>query len=144
MWHWLNQSTFFGVLLLVAAGVGWRTVWFAHASKTWPTTPAWICHLGLRRVGKRGDKYRLVAQYSYVVNGLTYESTRWRFGSSPGGDMYAVSLGSAEIKPVDPIVFYDPNRPSRSCLVAGIDEPILAMATMASVLGVTVLVAGIW
>ena len=143
MWHWLNQPTFFGLLLLAGAGVTWRNVWFAYASRSWPTTPARIDHLGLSRGGKYGDKYRLVARYSYAVNGVTYESTRWRFGLSPGGDMHAVSLASAEIKPVGPVVFYDPNRPCRSCLVAGIDETTLAIAIIASVVGVTALVAGI-
>ena len=58
--------------------------------------------------------------------------------------MYAVSLAaSTEINPVDPVVFYDPNKPSRACLVAGIDETILAMAIIASLSGVTALVAGI-
>lgn len=143
MWHWLNQLTFFGLVALAGAAVAWRTVWFAHASRSWPTTRARIDYLGLRRGGKRGDKYRLVAQYSYVVDGTTYESTRWRFGYGPNGTMHAVSLASAEIKPVDPVVFFDANKPSRSCLVAGIDETTLAFAIIASVVGVTALVAGI-
>ena len=144
MWHWPNQLTFFGLAALAGAAVAWRTVWFAHASRSWPTTRARIDYLGLRRGGKRGDKYRLVAQYSYVVNGTTYESTHWRFGHGPNGTMYAVSLAaSTEINPVDPVVFYDPNKPSRACLVAGIDETILAMAIIASLSGVTALVAGI-
>ncbi len=143
MWHWLNQPTFFGLLLLAGAGVAWRNVWFAYASRSWPTTPARIDHLGLSRGGKRGDQYRLVARYSYAVNGVTYESTRWRFGFGPSGNMHAITLASAGIKPVDPVVFYDPNEPSRSCLVVGIDETTLATAIIASVVGVTALVAGI-
>jgi hypothetical protein len=57
--------------------------------------------------------------------------------------MHAITLASAEIKPVDPVVFYDPNRPSRSCLVVGMDETTLAIAIIASVVGVTALVIGI-
>ena len=57
--------------------------------------------------------------------------------------MHAVSLASTEIKPVDPVVFYDPNKPSRSCLVAGIDETTLGFAIIATVAGVTLLVIGI-
>ena len=52
-------------------------------------------------------------------------------------------LASTQIKPVDPVVFYDPNEPGRSCLVAGIDETTLAFAIIASVGGVTALVAAI-
>ncbi|MDB6014145.1 MAG: hypothetical protein JWL65_6395 [Gammaproteobacteria bacterium] len=57
--------------------------------------------------------------------------------------MHAVTLASTEIKPVGPVVFYDPNKPSRSCLVVGVDETTLAIAIIASVVGVTALVAGI-
>jgi hypothetical protein len=85
----------------------------------------------------------LHARYSYAVNGMVYESTRWRFGLGPGGNMHAVTLASTEIKPVDPVVFYDPKKPSRSCLVVGIDETTLATAIIASVIGGTALAAGI-
>lgn len=76
-------------------------------------------------------------------NRMTYESTRWRFGVGLSGNMHAITLASAEIKPIDPVVFYDPNEPSRSCLVVGIDETTLAIAIIASVVGVTALVTGI-
>jgi Protein of unknown function (DUF3592) len=109
--NWLNQLTLVGLLLLAGAGVAWRNVWFAYTSRGWPTAPARIDHLGLSRGGKYGDKYRLVARYSYSVNGTNYESTR--------------------------------NKPGRSCLVAGLDETTLGIAIMASVVGVTALVAGI-
>ena len=58
--------------------------------------------------------------------------------------MHAVSLAvSTEIKPVDPVVFYDPKKPGRSCLVAGIEETTLSVAIIGSVIGVTLLVVGI-
>jgi hypothetical protein len=136
MWNWINPTAVFGLLLLAGAGIAWRNVWFAYTSRGWPTTPARIDYLGLSRGGKRGDKYRLVARYSYAVDGTTYESTRWRFGLAPGGDMHAVSLAaSTEIKPVDPVVFYDPNNPSRSCLVAGVDETTLTLAIIGYTVG---------
>lgn len=143
IWHYLNQTTLIGLLLLVVAVIAARTSWFAYASRSWPTAPARIDHLGLSRGGKRGDQYRLFARYSYAVNGMTCESTRWRFGLAPSGNMHAITLASTEIKPVDPVVFYDPNKPSRSCLVAGLDETTLAIAIIASVIGVTALVGGI-
>jgi hypothetical protein len=143
MWHWLNPTTVFGLLLLVGGVIAWRNAWFAHASLRWPTTPARIGYLGLSR-GKRTDAYRLVARYSYTVNGMTYESTRWRFGSGPSGNMAAITLAvSTEIKPIDPVVFYDPNGPSRCCLVAGLDETTLAIPIIVSVMGVALLVVGI-
>lgn len=143
MWHWLNQLTFFGLVALAGAVVAWRTVWFAHASRSWPTTPARIDYLGLSR-GKNADQYRLIARYSYAVNGITYESTRWRFGSRPNGNMPAITLAvSTQIKPIDPVVFYDPDKPDRSCLVAGSDEITLAIPIAASILAVGLLVFGI-
>jgi hypothetical protein len=51
--------------------------------------------------------------------------------------MHAITLASEEIKPVDPVVFYDPNKPGRSCLVVGIDETTLALAIIASVVGLS-------
>lgn len=50
--------------------------------------------------------------------------------------MHAITLASAEIKPVDPVVFYDPNKPSRSCLVVGIDGTTLIIGIIASMLAV--------
>jgi hypothetical protein len=118
-------------------------VWFAYASLRWPTTPARLDYLGLSGPGRSGG-YRLVARYSYTVNGMSYESTRWRFGSGPSGNMAAITLAvSTEIKPIDPVVFYDPNKPGRSCLVAGLGETTLAVPIIFLVIGVTALVAGI-
>jgi hypothetical protein len=57
--------------------------------------------------------------------------------------MHAITLASTEIKPVDPVVFYDPTKPGRSCLVVGIDETTLGFAIIAFVGGVAALVAGI-
>jgi hypothetical protein len=74
---------------------------------------------------------------------VSYESTRWRFGSGPSGNMHAITLAaSTEIKPIDPVVFYDPNRLGRSCLVAGLDETTLAIPIIFSVVGMMALVAG--
>jgi hypothetical protein len=58
--------------------------------------------------------------------------------------MAAITLAvSTEIKPIDPVVFYDPNKPGRSCLVVGLGETTLAIPIIFSVIGVTALVAGI-
>jgi hypothetical protein len=143
IWHSLNQTTLIGLLLLVVALIGSRTAWFAHASLRWPTTPARIDYLGLSRLKREGE-YALIARYSYTVNGITYESTRWRFGASPSGNMAAITLASTQIKPVGPVVFYDPDKPSRSCLVAGLDESALVIPIILLVVGLTVLVDGIW
>jgi hypothetical protein len=57
--------------------------------------------------------------------------------------MAAVTLAaSTEIKPVDPVVFYDPTEPGRSCLVAGLHETALLIPLVASVMGVFAFMAG--
>jgi hypothetical protein len=58
--------------------------------------------------------------------------------------MPAITLAvSTQIKPIDPVVFYDPDKPDRSCLVAGSDEITLAIPIAASILAVGLLVFGI-
>jgi hypothetical protein len=144
MWHWLNGPTVTGLVFLAGAGIAWRGVWFACASRRWPTTPARIDYLGLSH-GRRSGAYGLRARYSYTVDGVNYESTHWRFGVGPSGDMAAITLAaSTEIKPVGPVVFYDPDKPGRSCLVAGLDDVILPMAIVFSLIAVIALIVGIY
>jgi hypothetical protein len=58
--------------------------------------------------------------------------------------MPAITLAvSAEIKPIDPVVFYDPNKPNLSCLVAGLDETTLAIPIVCSVMGMVLIIVGI-
>jgi hypothetical protein len=84
------------------------------------------------------------ARYSYTVNGVTYESTRWRFGSFMSMSHRDVDQAmSTEIKPINPVVFYDPHKHSRSCLVAGPNEMTLVGPIVGSVLVVALLVFGI-
>jgi hypothetical protein len=65
-------------------------------------------------------------------------------GLGSSGNIPAITLAvSTQIKRIDPVVFYDPNRPGRCCFVAGPDDTILAIAVIFSVVGVTALVAGI-
>jgi Protein of unknown function (DUF3592) len=143
MWHPVNPPTVFGLLLLVGAVLAWRNAWLAYASLRWPTAPARLDYLGLSGPGKSGG-YGLTVRYSYTVNGMTYESTRWRFGSRPSGNMPAITLAaSTEIKPIDPVVFYDPDKPGRSCLVAGLEETTLTIPIVCSVMGVVLIIVGI-
>jgi Protein of unknown function (DUF3592) len=143
MWHWLNQTTVIGLLLLAGAGVAWRSAWFAYASRRWPTTPVRLHYLGMSGPRKAGT-YLSTVRYSYTVDGVTYESTRWRFGSITGKNTRALAHAmSTQIKPIDPVVFYDPHKPGRSCLVTGPEEVTLSAAIIGSVIGIGLLVIGI-
>ena len=144
MEHWLNQATIGGLLLLLAAGIAWRAAWFAHCSRRWPTTPARLHYLGMSGPGKSGRTYLPAARYSYPVNGVAFESTRWRFGAITAASKRQLAHAmSTEIKPIDPVVFYDPRKPSRSCLVTGAEEVTLSAAIIGSLIGIGLLVVGI-
>ena len=142
MWHWIDGSTIFCLVVLAAAGIGWRNVWFAYASRRWPTTSARLHYLGISDPGG-GGRCEPAVRYSYTVDGATYESTRWRFGSSQMSRQALADAMSTQIKPIDPVVFYDPNKPARSCLVAGLDEKTLAIPIIASAMALLALVAKI-
>jgi hypothetical protein len=50
---------------------------------------------------------------------------------------------STEIRPIDPVVFYDPRNPARCCLVAGPDELTLPLPIIGSVAGLALLTVGV-
>lgn len=141
MWHWLSQPTVFGLVFLTLAGIAWRNVWFAYASRRWPTTPARLHYLGMSGPGG-SEGYAPTARYSYTVDGVTYESTRWRFGSTAKVIAGLANEMSTAIKPIDPVVFYDPHKPSRSCLVTGPGDTTLPGAIFLSIVGMTLVVVG--
>lgn len=71
---------------------------------------------------------RTHVHYSYVVDGRAYESKRLRFGFFPPGD-YQMMLsqltalqGTGKLR-----VFYDPKKPSRACLLTGMNELTFAL-----------------
>lgn len=106
--------------LLTLALYTTRLAWFASASRSWPSTPGRMLYSGVDR--GRGDfPTRSYVHYSYVVDGKTYESRRLRFGLFPSGDPMSISelhalQGKGRLR-----VYYDPKKPSRSCLLTGIN-----------------------
>ena len=143
MWHLLNQTTVFGLLLLALAPFAWREAWFAYASRGWPTAAARLHYIGLAVPRMSDDGPLPGARYSYTVNGVTYESKRWRFGSFMSLTRQQVEQSLAtQIDPISPLVFYDPHNPGRSCLVPGPNEMTLVGPIVASLLAVGLLVFG--
>jgi hypothetical protein len=88
----------------------------------------------------RSGSYSPAARYSYTVDGVTYESARWRFGGAGMNRQDLSHAMSTDIKPIDPVAFYDPERPGRSCLVAGLDEATFALPIILSLMAATALV----
>ncbi len=145
MWHLLNNATFVGLLLLALAPFAWREAWFAYASRGWPTTAARLHYIGLAAPSMADDGPLPGTRYSYTVNGVTYESKRWRFGSFMPMTRRDVERSLAtEIKPIGPLVFYDPHNPGRSCLVPGPNEMTLVGPIVASILATGLLVFGMF
>jgi hypothetical protein len=142
MWHWLNVPTAFGLLLLAMAGAAWRNVWFAYASQRWATAPAQLHFLGMSGPRRSGN-YLPTARYSYTVNGMTYESTRWSFGTLGIRKQSLAREMRTQIRRIDPVAYYDPQNPSRSCLVAGFDNTTFATPIITSLMAVMLLVDGI-
>jgi hypothetical protein len=143
MWHVLNNATFGGLLSLALVPFAWREAWFAYASRGWPTAVARLHYIGLAVPHMSDDGPLPGARYSYTVNGVTYESKRWRFGSFTSLTRQQVEQSLAtEIRPVNPLVFYDPHNHARSCLVPGPNEMTLVGPIVASILAVGLLVFG--
>lgn len=140
MWPLLNERTFFGVVFLAMSLLAWREAWFAYVSQRWPTTAA---RLHFAAPYPDSDGYALKARYSYTVHGVSYESTRWRFGSSGRVTReLAADAVTRELDALAPVVFYDPGKPSRSCLVPGLTATTLASPILSCALGVALLVLG--
>jgi len=140
MWHLLNERTFWGVGFIAMSLLAWRQACFAYASKRWPTTSARLHFAGPY---PDGDSHVPKARYTYTVHGVTYESTRWRFGSfMPLTRGLAADAVTRELDALTPVVFYDPEKPSRSCLVAGLNLVTLTTPILACALGVALLVLG--
>jgi len=106
-----------------------RLAWFASASRGWPTTPGRMVYSNVYRVDVEGGSGgRTYVHYSYVVDGVAYESKRLRFGLFPPGE-YHMALselttlqGRGKLR-----VFYDPKKPARACLRTGINELTFAV-----------------
>ena len=145
MWHALNDTTLGGLVWLALVPFAWREAWLAYASRGWPTTAARLHYIG-QAVPRMSDDGALPgARYSYTVNGVTYESKRWRFGSFMSLSRRQVEQSLAtEIDPINPLVFYDPHNPGRSCLVPGPNEMTLVGPIVASILAVGLLVFGMF
>jgi hypothetical protein len=95
-----------------------RLAWLASASQRWPTTAGRMLYSSMSQ-GEGKQPSRAYVHYSYVVNGVVYDSKRLRFGLFPQGDPYEFgrlhSRGTLR-------VHYDPRKPSRACLLTGMNQ----------------------
>jgi Protein of unknown function (DUF3592) len=130
------SSQFVSVGLLVLAIYTARLAWFASASRRWPTTSGRMLYSAIHRA--KGDlPTGTLVHYSYVVDGVAYESKRLRFGLFPPGQYSAALSELNRLQRLGKVqVFYDPRRPSRACLLTGINELTFAMPFLLLILSI--------
>jgi hypothetical protein len=90
--------------------------------------------------------YRAYIRYQYCVDGVTYESTRLRFG---GVNPFSYLMASSELARSGAFagevkVYYDTHAPGRACLITGANEWTLLLPIVLLVFGAAMLVLGVW
>jgi len=140
----INGIGILGFGLLALALYVARVARFAFASRRWPVASGRMLYSHVNQAEGNAAASTHV-HYSYVVDGVTYESKRLRFGFYPSRN-YAVSVselrrlqGTGTLR-----VFYDPKKPSRSCLLAGVNELTFTLPFLLLVLSALFLAADIY
>jgi hypothetical protein len=137
----INGTVVLGLVLLAMAALSAPQVWYAYASRRWPTASARL-HFAAPLISD--ENYAPIVRYSYEVGGVAYEGKRWRFGEFPAMDRnLAADELTKGIDPLKPVVFYDPHDPERACLVPGINEVTVVFPVLYLSVGLLLLVLGI-
>jgi len=130
--------------LLVLALYTARLAWFASASRRWPTAPGRMIYAGMHP-GQGNIPAHTYVHYSYVVDGITYESKRLRFGLFPSA-AYPLALselsvlqGKGRLR-----VYYDPKKPSRCCLLTGVNQLSVTLPFLLLILSILFMAADIF
>jgi hypothetical protein len=115
---------------------------------TWPTAPGVIESLEVKRSPDENKTiYEVVVEYTYVVNGVTYQGSRLAFGYEGSDDRGAPAQILQRLKGVKNIgVRYDPSEPAVSCLSFGLHRSIVSKLFFAALwllvmFGITL---GVW
>lgn len=137
----INGTVVLGLVLLAMAALNAPQVWYAYASRRWPTATARL-HFAAPLISD--ENYEPIVRYSYEVNGVEYEGRRFRFGGFPSMDrnLAAHTLTKA-IDPINPVVFYDPRDPERACLVPGFNDVTLFSPILYLCMGLALLILGL-
>ena len=126
-------------LAMIALGVyvSWNA-WFAFASRRWPSVSGRLLFAGVYGYDGVPPGFRASVRYQYSVGGITYESTRVRFG---GVNPFSHHMVASELSGIGQSsgsvqVFYDPRHPRRACLVTGANEWTLLLPIVLLSVGV--------
>jgi hypothetical protein len=131
-----------GLVALVAGIYSAWQAWYAFASCRWPAVPGRVLMAGVEVANGFPSGFWPRVRYQYIVNGITFESTRLRFG---GGNPFSAADAASDLRPeilaCRASVYYDPHHPKRSCLIPGSNEFTLALPAIMFVLGFGIIFA---
>lgn len=102
-----------------------ENTFYGWSSRNWPKVRGTIVRSWLDEYisTKGGHSFEVRAVYAYKVGGIRYENDKIKFSTQlTGGDR---PYGEQELARIAPAgqprdVYYDPDRPSRSCLIPGV------------------------
>ena len=132
--------------LLVACGsiYGAWNAWYAYASRSWPSVPGRLISGGLDAPPGIPQMYGARIHYSYAVEGNAYECRRLRFGSTnPFSELLTRSDLMSAVSRSPLLVYYDPRRPYRACLLPGPNEWTLAIPVGLGLFGIGLLLLAV-
>jgi ribosomal protein S27E len=119
------------------------------ASRNWPKTRGLVARSWLEEwvSTKSGHISYLRAVYTYEIAGIRYENDKVEFTSQIGGGGRA--YGERELARIAPAgqpcdVYYNPNRPSLSCLVPGVSALYLTVLPFVTLFFFLIGVVGLW
>jgi hypothetical protein len=123
----VSGASFVSVGLLMLAIYAARLAWFAGASRRWPMATGRMLYSAVSPA--KGDVSKgTYVHYSYVVDGVAYESKRLRFGFFPPREYQAALSELSRLQRSGQVrVFYDPKKPARACLLTGMNELTFAL-----------------
>jgi hypothetical protein len=127
MWNYVKEHWFFVIFWVITAVTGLIVSWFATGiyygirAESWTPTPCTIRSSQNVAVSRKGSRFHIV--YEYVVNGVTYRSSRYQFltSSSKGRPPIPIELRAGKLA----TCYVDPADPSEAVLERGIFVDVL-------------------
>jgi hypothetical protein len=141
----INIVSAFGFAAVLGSVYASWHAWFAFASRRWPIVPGRVLLAGIYSMDGLPAVHAPHVRYQYTVGGITYESTRLRFGA---GNPFSHESARSDIRPEFMSgalrVHYDARNPKRACLIPGPNEWTLALPVGLLIVGVVALAAGVY
>jgi hypothetical protein len=115
-----------GVVLggTISVCYGGRALLLSNRSRKWPFVMGRIVESGVATISERSDgsHYRVVARYTYQVNGTTYEGRTVCFGGTDVSLKLEAEVLAQKAPEGEAKVYYNPGRPQQSALIPSTTE----------------------